>query len=390
MYLSRTSKLKALMLVVFVAVMSYKVLSQEVNKEALKVQTSKLKSYISQSQLPNTKSINENVPKNKLVLVGEYKTYSDFLDPDGKISVLAKMSETPIVKQDKKLGKCEIYEAKVTFYDIKNRNKVIKEIRNQEYGEIDCEKVAHPSFAVPEAMEYSPDGKTLALKISSGAINDYVHLYDVASLKKIQELTYSDFEDCCTIVRKEKTKDAVFYTYNTPIDFATFSSDGKLFAAASEVEADEGSLRVWDIQTGKMIFYVPFAEEYKKYKDEKFELPFMFSSNKRYLHWFGGISWDISTGEELSSEQTKTIFKYEMGCQTFSSDKKIGLRQKVTTTEVIDTITEEVKFYFDRKDFFQEGEKIIKINQQGNVLITTIPESKIPGLPIKIRHWQIK
>lgn len=390
MYLSRSSKLKVLILVVFMGVVSYKVLSQEVVKEVLEIPSSKLKGYISQNKLSNRKEINENSAKNKLVLLGEYKTYSDFLDPEGKIAVLAKVSETPIIKQDKNLGKCEVYEAKVTFYDIKNRNKIIKQIKGQEYGEISCEKAAHPSFAAPEAIEYSPDGKTLALRISSGAINDYVHLYDVASLKKVQELSYSDFEDCCTITRKQKTKDAVFYTYNTPIDFAMFSSDGKLFAAASEVEADEGSIRVWDTQTGKMVFYVPFAEEYKKYKGEKFELPFMFSSNKRYLHWFGGISWDISTGEELSSEQTKAIFNYEMGCQSFSSDKKVGLRQKVTTTEVVDITNGKVKFYFDHKDFFQEGEKIVKINQQGDVLITTIPESKTSSLPVKIRYWQIK
>lgn len=390
MYLSRYSKWRILILVLFMSIVFYKVLSQEVSKIPLETASSKLKGYISQNKLSNPKGLTESATKNKLVLLGEYRTYSDFLDPEGKIAVLAKVSETPIIKQDKNLGKCEVYEAKVTFYDVKNRNKIIKQIKGQEYGEISCEKTAHPSFAAPEAIEYSPDGKTLALKISSGAINDYVHLYDVASLKKVQELSYADFEDCCTITRKQKTKDAIFYTYNTPIDFATFSSDGKLFAAASEVEADEGSIRVWDIQTGKMIFYVPFAEEYKKYKDEKFELPFMFSSNKRYLHWFRGISWNISTGEELSSEQTKTIFKYEMGCQTFSSDKKIGLRQRVTTTEVIDIITGEVKFYFDHKDFFQEGEKIIKINPQGDVLITTIPEPKTSSLPVKICYWQIK
>jgi WD40 repeat protein len=234
--------------------------------------------------------------------------------------------------------------------------------------------------------------KTLALKISSGAIDDYIHLYDVNSLKQQQNLSYSDFEDCCTIRRKQKIDDNVFHTYNTPINFTAFSPDGKFFAAASEVIENEGSIRVWDVVTGKMVFYAPFGEEYQKYKDEIFPLPFIFSSDKKYLHWFGGISWNITTGEELPQEQTKAIFKNEIGCQLFSPDRVLGVKSKDGIIEIVDLANGNIKSCIDSKLLFEKEEKIIRINQEGTILTTATKVQPInsTNLSIKIRHWQIK
>jgi WD40 repeat protein len=339
-----------------------------------------------------TSSVKPKITESTLVLLEEYKTYSDFLDLDEKLAVKVIIDEKPTIKQIKTLGRCEIYKATVNFYDLKKKNKIVKQIINSEYSQIYCKKTTHPSFVIPEPIQYSPNGKTLALKISSGAIDDYIHLYDVVSLKQKQNLSYNGFEDCCTTIRKQKLDDDLLYKYNTPIDFTTFSSDGKFFAAASEVIANKGSVRVWNTETGKMVFYAPFSQEYQKYEDNKFPLPFLFSVDKKYLHWFGGITWNIVTGEELNQEQTKTIFKNEMGCQLFNPNNLLGLKNKDGFMEVVDLTNGEVKFSFDSKLFFEKDEKVIRISQEGNILTTAsqIQSAYSTTLPVKIRYWQIQ
>lgn len=381
-----------LLLLVILTLVSCKALAQENNTQNLYINNSQVfKQAFPQSKLDsNTKS---KITKSTLTLLKEYKTYSDFLDLEGKIAVKTSIDEKPTIKRNK-VARCEIYKARVSFYEITKKNKIVKQITNSEYGQIYCKTATHlsKSVAIPQPIEYSPDGKLLALKISSGFMEDNIHIYEVSSLKQIHKLSYKDFEDNFTVIRKQKVEDDTFSIADTSIDFSAFSPDGKLFAVASEATLDKGAIRVWDVATGKMVFFAPFGKEYQKYKDENFLLPFIFSSDKKYLHWFGGISWDIATGEELSKKQTKDIFKNKIDCQLFSSNRLLGVKNRDGVIEIVNLSNGEVKCHFDSNLYFEKDETIVKINQGGTILITTTQSqlNSSTTLSVKVRHWQIK